>query len=74
MAATSPDFLRVDPAHDVGHGATVERGGDEEGRQELGRGGVPELPVRRRPVAFGRLAQFGGGAAGFTPLAAAGQG
>ena len=32
-----PDLLRVDPAHDVGHGAAVECRGDEEGRQELGR-------------------------------------
>ncbi len=46
------DLLRVDPAHDVGHGAAVERRGDEEWRQELGRGGVPELPVRRRALSL----------------------
>ena len=39
------------------------------GRQQLGRGGVPELAVRRRPVGLGRLAQVGGDPAGPVPLA-----
>ncbi len=53
-------LLGVDPAHDVGHGAPVECGGDEEGGQELGRRRVPELTVRRRAVGLRRLAQVGG--------------
>ena len=68
------DFLRVDPAHHVGHGATVERRRDEERRQELGCGGVPELPVAGRALTLGRLAQLGGGPTRLMPLAAAGQG
>ena len=62
------DLLGVDPAHHVGHGAAVERRGVEERRQHLGRRGVPELAVRRRPVGLGRLAQVGGDPAGLVPL------
>ncbi len=61
-------LLCVDPSHDVGHGAAVERRGGEEGRQELGRRGVPELTVSGRPFALGRFTQLGGGPARLPPL------
>ena len=67
------DLLGVDPAHHVGHGAAVERRGMEERGQHLGRRGVPELAVRRRPVGLGRLAEVGGGPAGPVPLRTPGE-
>ncbi len=66
------DFLRVHPAHHVSHGATIERRRHEQRRQEFRRRGVPEVPIGGRAPALGRLTQFGGGPAGLTPLAAAG--
>ena len=65
------DFLRVHPADHVGHGATVQRRRDEQRGQELGCGGVPELPVGGRARTPRRLTQLGGGPAGLTPLPAA---
>ena len=64
------DLLGVHPAHDVGHAAPVQRGGVEERGEQLGRGGVPELPVRGRPVRPGRLAQVGRRRAGPPPVGA----
>ena len=67
------DLLSVDPPHDIGHGPPIERGRREQGRQQLRCRGVPEVPVGRRPLALGRLAQLGGGPAGLAPLTTTGE-
>ena len=53
------DLLEVDPAHHVGHGAATYGRGEEERGQQFRRRGVPELPIGRRAVGFGRFAQVG---------------
>ena len=67
-------LLRVDPTNDVGHGTTVVRRRKEQRGQELGRGGVPELPVGGGAVGLGRLRQVGGYPVGAGPICAKGEG
>ena len=68
------DLLRIDPADDVGHTASIERSGQEQRRQQLGRRGVPELPVRRRAVRLGRVAEVRRRPASLGPVDATRQG
>ncbi len=67
------DLLHVDPADHVGHRAAVQRRRQEQRGQQLGRRGVPELAVGRRPVSLGGVAQVRGDPGGHRPLGAAGQ-